>query len=30
VPRGSLENFVKEFNSMTKALAEQVRKLLGF
>jgi len=29
-PKGSLENFVKEFNSMTKALAEQVRKLLGF
>jgi chromosome partitioning protein len=29
-PRGSLERFVKEFNNMTKALAEQVRRLLGF
>jgi chromosome partitioning protein len=30
VPRGSLERYMKEFNNMTKALAEQVRKLLGF
>ncbi|MCG2880351.1 MAG: ParA family protein [Vulcanisaeta sp.] len=29
-PRGSLERFVREFNNMTKALAEQVRRLLGF
>jgi hypothetical protein len=29
-PKGSLERFIKEFNNMTKALAEQVRKLLGF
>ena len=29
-PRGSLERFVNEFNNMTKALTEQVRRLLGF
>jgi chromosome partitioning protein len=29
-PKGSLERFVREFNNMTKALAEQVRRLLGF
>jgi chromosome partitioning protein len=28
-PKGSLERFVKEFNNMTKALAEQIRRLLG-
>jgi hypothetical protein len=29
-PKGSLERYMKEFNNMTKALAEQVRRLLGF
>ena len=29
-PRGSLERFMREFNNVTKALAEQVRRLLGF
>jgi chromosome partitioning protein len=29
-PKGSLEKFVREFNNMTKALAEQVMRLLGF
>jgi len=29
-PKGSLERYMKEFNNMTKALAEQVMRLLGF
>jgi chromosome partitioning protein len=29
-PKGSLERFMREFNNMTKALTEQVRRLLGF
>jgi len=29
-PKGSLERYMKEFNNMTKALAEQVKALLGF